>query len=138
MKANDYKKYLIPGAIVIGALLLVSKFFGKGKEESDTEKDIASAGKPSYTDTIYNQFAESIQAANLNHFFTDSDSIASTFNQLHNDADYLKLIQAFGKRRTKFSLTLENLDAFLHDSLNDTQIKRLNSILSGKGLKSRV
>lgn len=138
MKQKDFSAYILPAGAVILGLYLVNKFFGKSKEEADTEKDIQQAGKPTYTNTVYNQFADAIQAANLEHFFTDSESIKDVFRKLKNDADYLKLVQSFGTRRPKFSASLQSLGAFLHGALNDTQLKAINTILQQNRLKSRI
>ena len=138
MKQQNIEKYILPASIVLVGLYLANKFFGKSKSETDTAHDIQQGGAPTYTNTVYNQFADAIQAANLEHFFTDSDSIKDVFRKLKKDVDFLKLVEAFGTRRPKFSATVEALGAFLHGALNDTQINSLNTILQQNGLKSRI
>ncbi|NDA64675.1 MAG: hypothetical protein EBX50_21990, partial [Chitinophagia bacterium] len=91
------------------AIYAVSRLFKKS-DVAEEKKDIAKlqqAGQtPTYLDSNYSNFADAIYAARSGNklFGTDENAIYSIFKQMKNDADIVKLSQAFGTRRLSFSL----------------------------------
>lgn len=76
-----------------------------------------------YANQLYNAFRP--------HLFglgTDEDAIYNVFNQLNNTADVLQLIKTFGTKDGK------TLDVWIRSELGRSEIRKLNSILAGKGI----
>jgi len=128
-------------AIIAGAgIYVVSRFFKKdplATEKKDESKLISEGQKPTYLDTAYKGYADSIYTArSANNFLgTDEDAIYSVFQKMKNDLDVAKLITAFGERRLSFSLTSANLGGFLNDELDSTELGIINSGLRSKNIK---
>lgn len=126
----------IVGGIAYAIFRLTKK--GSALNPSEATKDIKKlqeAGQvPSYMDAQYKGFADAIYAARQcnNIFGTNEDAIYSVFRSMKNDVDVAKLIEAFGNRRLCFSFTESTLGGFLHDDLNEDEIKIINKILSDK------
>ena len=60
---------------------------------------------------------------------TDEDGIYKEFSKLNNTADMLKLVQVFGVEHDG-----HDLDWWMRSELNRWELKKLNSILSAKGI----
>lgn len=129
----------------LGAIGFIGwKIYKKIQENKDTkdtrsdEKDLAREGQvPSYPQSAYSSFANRIEQAGFAIGGTNEDAIYSVFNQMKNDLDIILLIKAFGKRRIEFSFQKGDLSAFLESELNDSEIKKVNSILESKKIKFR-
>jgi hypothetical protein len=92
---------------------------------------------PSYSDQVYVGFADTIYSEYANEFFSDVEDVIPIINKMTNDADMLKLTQAFGDRRFMFSGTKGNLGAIIRKMFDNSEIETLNEILSRKGINYR-
>lgn len=76
-----------------------------------------------YSNQLYNAFRQ--------HIFgwgTDEDAIYNVFQQMKNTADVYRLIQVFGTKDGK------TLDVWIRSELSRPELRKLNSILSNKGI----
>lgn len=89
----------------------------------------------------YSSFADTIQTAGFD-VGTDEAAIYSVFNKLKNNADYLALIAAWGKpTRTIYDWGMPykmTLPQFLRWEMSDTEVQKINKILSSKNIKYRI
>jgi hypothetical protein len=111
-----------------------------GEVQSELEQEVKK--KPaSYPDSQYRTFANTIETAGFD-MGTDEAAIYSTFRKLKNNADYLKLLNAWGKPNRKVyewgigrNMTLPQ---YIRWEMSDGEVKKVNDILSSKGIKYRV
>lgn len=147
---------LIGGAAL--AVYLIYKNARHNKEIAEANTAAEQAGKdlsdlenlgilPTLYDTEYENFSQELVQA-MNGCGTDEASIYSVFGKMANDADVLKLIQAFGVRYyqpcvwtspVSYTLWLANdqafgggLPAWLGYDLDASEIAKVNSILRSK------
>lgn len=93
---------------------------------------------PSYADSTYLGFADQIYREYMTEaFFEDIDDIVAIFSKMNNDADMLKLDQAFGQRRALFTTQKANLSATLSRMFDRSEIDKINAVMKRKGLKAR-
>jgi hypothetical protein len=106
--------------------------------------------QPSYLSSQYTVFANNIKQAAYG-VFTDEKAIYSVFDKMKNDADVLKVYDAFGIWKypcnaVEFPLSTlfgrsdcgsGDLAMLLTDKLDSSEIKEINNILSKKGIKYR-
>lgn len=118
----------------------VSDKIAEKKSEAATKselKDYAKQGiKPSYMDSQYKGWANKIGAA-MDGFGTDEDAIYDVFRLMKNDADVLKLIEAYGTRTFPgmfMGETSFTLSSALQDELNRSELNKLNGILRNAGI----
>ena len=121
------------------ALYRIGKAISKKLNGSNAEQDIIDAKKagqtPSYSSATYSQLADKIYAAVMYTWGTDEQAIYDVFNKMNSNLDVALLIKAFGKRRVEFSTQDMELGAHLSNDLDSSEISKLNSILSSKGIK---
>lgn len=82
----------------------------------------------------YSTLADQIEQACIGNWYdpTWEDVIYDAFNQLNNNADYLKLQQVFGTRDGWM------LNEWIKGDLNSTELKKVNDILAIKGITYRI
>lgn len=138
---KEHKKYLI-GAIAATAVYYF--FFKKAdadeKEESELAQEAAQAGNASYADSQFYAWANVLEQAMFD-IGTDEDSIYNIFNALNNNADFIKLKQAFGMREyTGGTLPYWFYgDYSLEEWLNaEGETENVNNILASKNITYRV
>lgn len=123
------------------ALYKLGSAIGKKLTLSNADADIRSAQKTgetaSYSSATYSQLADKIYAAVMYTWGTDEQAIYDAFNLMKNNIDVAMLIKAFGKRRLEFSTQDAELGAHLSNDLDSTEIAKVNSILSSKGITYR-
>jgi hypothetical protein len=123
------------------ALYKLGSAIGKKLTLSNADADIRSAQKTgesaSYSSATYSQLADKIYAAVMYTWGTDEQAIYDAFNLMKNNIDVAMLIKAFGKRRLEFSTQDAELGAHLSNDLDSTEIAKINSILSSKGITYR-
>lgn len=120
------------------------KMAGDYKEQKDVKddiKDLAENGvKPSYSDSQYSGWANQIFAA-LDGYTSDELSVYRVFANMKNDADVLKLINAYGIREISsgagnptpnFKGTLAGA---ITDEFDHAEITQINKILGLRGIK---
>lgn len=87
---------------------------------------------PNYTATQYNIMAEQLYVAMKNYWYsygTDEDSIKAVMVKMKNDADVLKLIQAYGNREGY------DLSGWLRDDMSDEYMEEyVNGPLRANGV----
>lgn len=96
---------------------------GDVEEQTGQTPTLSTAYFYSFSTQLYNAFNQ--------HWFglgTDEDAVYNVFNQLNNTADVYKLIQVFGTKDGK------TLDAWIRSEFSRSELKKLNSILSNKGI----
>jgi hypothetical protein len=113
---QDYSKYIIPGAIVIGGYVILSKLglfgdTGTGANNQQltagiaeaTKKTIADLASKGVTPTLTQAQAQSIADNVFNAgLYQDTGYVATIFNELNlakNDADIYLIMQKFGGRK---------------------------------------
>ena len=123
------------------ALYKLGSAIGKKLTLSNADADIKAAQKTgetaSYSSATYSQLADEIYAAVMYTWGTDEQAIYDVFNLMKNNIDVAMLIKAFGKRRLEFSTQDAELGAHLSNDLDSTEIAKVNSILSSKGITYR-
>ena len=87
--------------------------------------------KPSYAKYTYDSWADKLYKA-MKGIGTDNDMVFAVFNSLKNDADYIKLDQAFGMRDTY------TMKEWVHGDLSTTKINTINSGFKTKGMTKRI
>ena len=111
-----------------------------GEVLNELEKELKK--KPAtYADSQYRTFANTIETAGFD-IGTDEDAIYSTFRKLKSNTDYLKLLTAWGKPNRKVyewgvgrNMTLPQ---YIRWEMDDSEVKKVNDILSSKGITYRV
>lgn len=92
---------------------------------------------PTYTAAQYSDMADSLFTA-MDGYGTNEDKIYAVFNKLRNDADFIKLDQAFGVRGATDDLfgfyAATDLQGWIIDDLDSSEITKLNNILRKKGI----
>jgi hypothetical protein len=123
------------------ALYKLGAAIGKKLTLSNADADIRAAQKSgetaSYSSATYSQLADKIYSAVMYTWGTDEQAIYDVFNLMKNNIDVANLIKAFGKRRLEFSTQDAELGAHLGNDLDSTEIAKINSILSSKGITYR-
>lgn len=151
----------VVGIVVVGGLALAGyKVYGMVKSKIDegeanaaakeADKELRQLGiNPSYSQTQYVSFVSTLVEA-MNDCGTNEEKIFNVFRAMNNKADVLKLISAFGVRYYQpcpgdqpISYTLSlfndkryggNLPTWLAYDLTSGEIKKINDILSKKGI----
>jgi hypothetical protein len=137
------------GLGVIGLYLVSKSFaslkstFGSAGLGKDYNKDLNQLEKKqisaSYTNQTYLTFADRIYSEYVSElFFSDIEDILPIFQKLNNDADWVKLNQAFGERRVMFSTMKLGLGGILGRMFNTKELEEINAVLRKKGIKAQV
>jgi len=105
--------------------------------DADIKAAQQSGETASYPSATYSQLADKIYAAVMYTWGTDEQAIYDVFNLMKNNIDVAMLIKAFGKRRLEFSMQDAELGAHLSQDLDSTEINKINTILSSKGINYR-
>lgn len=149
-----------PTVLVVGGIGVFAAFyllrstglFGETPQEAKKRK--AEAGQvtdemselkkknihPTYSDSQYSSAADSIY--NFLRYSGISDDASGAENvlnrHLYNDADFLKLLAAYGKRNlTPFGIPVGGaigLSATLTDQFSSTRLSKVNALLKSRGL----
>lgn len=138
----------VVGAVGYAVYKLTQKLGEEPKRDSEEEKQIVteleteSKKTPlSYGASQYATFANNIQEAGYD-VGTDEDAIYSVFRKIKNNADYLALLKAWGKpTRTIYEWGVgrkKTLTQFLRSEMSDSEISKINKILSNNKVKYRV
>jgi hypothetical protein len=94
-----------------------------------------------FPESQYRSFAGTIETAGFD-VGTDEDAIYNVFGKLKNNADYLALTQAWGKpnrRVYEWGIGRDmTLAQFIRYEMNDKEVRKINGILSSKGIKYRI
>lgn len=102
--------------------------FGTKVQSKSTLTVLQSQGiKPSYGSDTYARFADRMEIA-MKGAGTDEDIIYKVYSYLHNDADMVKLNQAFGIRNES------TLREWLLGDLDASEIAKINELLRDKGI----
>jgi len=118
------------------------------QETKDVDNELEEAKKKtklSYPLSQYQAFAKIIEIAGQDAG-TDEQAIYSVFMKLKNNADYLQLVKAWGVARQVYpewilfysSGQKMSLQQFLRYEMDEKEIKKINYILTSKGIKYRV
>jgi LPXTG-motif cell wall-anchored protein len=131
--------YLLGGA----ALLLLFFLFRRKKSEVMEEQALtAESGETTYPDSQFYAWANRLEQAMFD-VGTDEDAIIDVFTAIRNNADFVKLKQAFGVRNYTggfvpgFLSDDLSLDGWISQELDSSEINQLNSILAAKGITYR-
>lgn len=96
--------------------------------------------KPTYGEEKYRLLADYLYNA-MDGWGTESDDVMNAFNQLRNDADFIKLEQAFGVREATDNMfgliESQDLHGWIVEDLSGEEITRLNGILKSRGISKR-
>ena len=123
-------------AIFISLVLAVAYYIGsrtgKAKTASqtdDTLKKEISKSALSFEQTQYVSMADRLESA-LYGFTDDENTVFAVFSQLRTKSDLLQLIKTFGNRRRIWTIGGSNLNAWINNRLDTSEIAHLNDILS--------
>jgi hypothetical protein len=123
----------------------------RNQMDADLKRRINQGQDPSYDESQYNILADEALVA-FNNFRLDIIPCPTSFGifcqsgsfrqirpiiqQLKSDVDYLKLVQAFGKKTASkwFGDQTKSLPEFVRYQLNHYEIESLNEIMSDNGL----
>jgi hypothetical protein len=123
------------------ALYKLGSALAKKLTLANADADIKAAQKSgetaSYSSATYSQLADKIYTAVMYTWGTDEQAIYDAFNLMKNNIDVAMLIKAFGKRRLEFSTQTAEIGAHLSNDLDSSEISKINSILSSKGITYR-
>ena len=123
--------------LIVAVLLIV--FWGKikglfeqliNKTALNTELDeyTQQTGEtPTLSSVQFNMLANKLYTA-MKGVGTDEDTVFNVFGQMGNTADVLKLVAVFGTKDG------ETLDQWIRGDLSSWEIKKLNRLLSNKGI----
>lgn len=142
---KEQKPYLI-GALAAAFLYFVffrRKTSPEQQEAGQLTQEAAQAGSATYPNSQFYAWANVLEEAMFD-LGTDEDSIFYVFSQLNNNADFLKLKQAFGTRAYSggalpvwFNEDL-TLEGWLTQELDSAERQQINSILANKGITYRI
>lgn len=148
----SWAKGIISVGIIAGVGYVIYKVTQKLGEEPkrdadedkqiQTELEIEIKKSPlTYGPSQYATFANNIQEAGYD-VGTDEEAIYSIFRKIKNNADYLALLKAWGKpTRTVYEWGIgrkKTLTQFLKSEMDNTEIRKINTILSNNKVKYRV
>jgi hypothetical protein len=144
------------GVVGVGGLLVVGfivyKVFKRLSSTEATDRAEAAAVEDELSEELkktrltfpesqYRSFAGTIETAGFD-VGTDEDAIYNVFGKLKNNADYLALTQAWGKpnrRVYEWGIGRDmTLAQFIRYEMNDKEVRKINGILSSKGIKYRI
>lgn len=138
----------VVGVTIYAVYKISQKVGGDEEQDKKEDKDIVSElekeskKKPaSYPASQFKTFANGIETAGFD-VGTDEDAIYNIFRKLKNNTDYLMLLTAWGKpNRTVYDWGIGRkmtLPQYLRYELDNTEIKKVNTILQSKGITYRV
>lgn len=105
------------------------------RENRDFEDEISATGTtPSYPNNNYKMWADQLEVA-MYGAGTDEAMIYQVFSMMKNDADVIKLIDAFGSRKGFLQWNATTLPQWIQGDLRDRT--ELNNILKQKGISYR-
>lgn len=111
------------------------------KQIKDELEEAIKKNPLSYGPSQYATFANNIQEAGFD-VGTDEEAIYSIFRKIKNNADYLALLKAWGKpTRTVYEWGIgrkKTLTQFLKSEMSDSEIRKINTILSNNKVTYRV
>lgn len=140
---EDPRRAIVIGAFIVLAIILTILFWGRIRslfqsllsrnaansmlndvhKETGEYQSLSTSSYYMYANQLYNAFRPYMFG-----WGTDEDAIFNVFNQMNNTADVLQLIKTFGTKDGK------TLDVWIRSELSHSEIRKLNSILSGKGI----
>lgn len=150
------KQKIIVGVValilVIVAVIVVRKMFRKpnaGGQQGGTQDHVGddinlNQQAQSYQNSQYAIWADQLEVA-MQDAGTDDDAIYYIMEQMLNDKDVLKLVQAFGTRGYNGSIiwipapwrSQLSLGGFFGEELRVSELQRVNDILASKGIQFR-
>jgi hypothetical protein len=142
---KENKPYLIGAlaTVLLYFLFLRRKPSPEEQEAGQLTQEAAQAGSATYPNSQFYAWATVLEEAMFD-LGTDEDSIIYVFSQLRNNADFLKLKQAFGTRAYSggalpvwFNEDL-TLEGWLTQELNSDERQEVNSILASRGITYRI
>lgn len=135
---NIYGKYYpwFGAAIFIAIVLAVAYYIGtrtgKAKSESKEEDVLNKAiqkGELSFDQTTFVSLADKLENS-MYGYGDDEETIYSVFTKLRTKSDVLQLIKTFGNRRIIFTIGSSNLNQWLNNRLDVSELAKVNDILS--------
>lgn len=132
-------------AILGGGGYFLWRMFGSKSYEGNTAKatlkdlngELKKRGlTPSYIDSNYKALADQIHEA-MKYLGTDEDAILSVMRKMNNDADLLKLMDAFGSRDYAYGFYAKNLPQWFTAELDEDDIADINNILKSRKIQYR-
>lgn len=135
------KQYSWTTAGILAALVLVAAYYigtrtGKGKSLSANsealDKELKN-GSLTYDLSQYGSLADKLETA-MFPLNDDEDAVYSVMSKLRSKSDVLQLIKSFGERRLQFTWGGSTLNFWINYKLNNSEIKKINSLLSDAGI----
>ena len=119
-------------AIVLAVAYYIGTRTGKAKQENKEEnilnKEIQK-GELSFDQTTYVSLSDKLETAMFG-YTDDENAVYSVFTKLRTKSDVLQLIKTFGNRRIIWTVGGSNLNQWLNNRLDVSEIAKVNDILS--------
>jgi hypothetical protein len=125
-------------ATIIGAIAIVQKLFSKDKNDENelhgqqSRDELYKKIKPSYADYQYLDFAKTLNQALMLDATENEQAVYNVFNKFKNVSDLVKTVEFFGTSRKMFTTQYVTLPEAITAYFNDSEKKRLNTILKNK------
>ena len=147
---------LVAGGVVVAFLVgrKLLQFFNvvptaeESRQARERERTLREAQaktkvKPTQPDFYWKSLADTIHEAwKYSRFDDDKDLAEAKLKDVKNDADFLKLVEYYGKRQNYFfgipEGGLRTLAEAANSELGDDRINRINSNYAQKGIKYRL
>lgn len=136
---EDPRRAIVIGVFIVAVIVLIAVFWGriraafqaiinKGANVTALNEHEAETGeRPTLSTVTYTALANKLYQA-FKGLGTDEEAVYKVFNQLNNTADVLKLISVFGIKDG------HDLDWWMRSELNRWELKKVNTIMSNKGI----
>lgn len=136
---EDPRRAIVIGVAILVVIVLLVVFWNKikglfeaitnkGALNSELQEHMQETGEsPTLSNAVFNLLANKLYTA-MKGIGTDENTIYGVFNQMNNTADLYKLVAVFGTRDG------ETLDQWIRGDMSNREIKKINQILTNKGI----
>ncbi len=131
------KYYSWVSVVAVIAIILVIAYYigtrtGKGKAGAANDEALKkelNQGTLSFEQSQYVAMADRLSTS-MSGFTDDEDAVFSVISKLRTKSDVLNLIKSFGTRRPSFSIGTASLNEWFYLRLDESEIAKINEILS--------
>lgn len=144
---NKVVKIVLGIAGIIGLVSLLAKVFGKSdvdkkrdenmKKGQQARQDKYKKVPPSYSDNVYEDYADALHNALGAELYEDEDTVFTIFKKMKNISDVNKLIDFYGHPRVAGTMLRLSLPSIISRVFNASEKAKLNKILSDRKINYR-
>lgn len=136
---EDPRRAIVIGVFIVLVIVVLVVFWNRIKAAFQSlvnkganvtalnEHEAETGERPTLSTVTYTALANKLYQA-FKGLGTDEDAVYKVFNQLNNTADVLKLISVYGLKDG------HDLDWWMRSELNRWELKKVNTIMSNKGI----